>query len=140
MATLEGFMDELIEVVKAASGIRYAPSDPPSTIATDPAAIVWLMDGRSVIGPPEIATYHYTARVGLLTSIQNIAVANQKVLPKIETVINAVWSKLKSSAAGFTNCQNIENITFTYGPIQWGDVWYFGALIDLEEVKIQVTL
>ena len=41
---------------------------------------------------------------------------------------------------GFDNCQNIENITYTYGPVEWGGVWQFGAVIDLEEVKIQRTL
>lgn len=140
MASLEGFLDELIAVVGSASGIRYAPQDPPSSIASDPAAVVWLASGECVIGPPELATYHHDVRISLMTSMQNIAIANQRILPRIETVIEAVWDKLRSSADGFDNCQNIERITFTYGPIQWGDVWYFGALIDLEEVKIQRTL
>jgi hypothetical protein len=99
-----------------------------------------LTGGRSVIGPPELATYHHSVRVGLMTSLQNTAIANQRILPKIETVIEAIWNKLRSSSAGFIHCQNIENITYTYGPIQWADIWYFGALIDLEEVKIQRAL
>lgn len=138
MASLEGFIDELIGVVRAASGIRYVPDDPPSALATGPAAVVWLTDGRSVIGPPEVVTYHHTVRVGLLTAMQNIAVANQGILPKIETVIDAIWSALRGGR--LTNCQNIGNVTFTYGPVQWGDVWYFGAVIDIEDVKIQRTL
>jgi hypothetical protein len=140
MATLEGFIDELIAVVRSASGIKYAPDDPPASIANDPAAIVWLTDGRSVIGPPELATYHHGVRVGLITSLQDTKIANQRILPKIETVIEAIWNKLRSSSDGFDHCQNIEQITFTYGPIQWADIWYFGALIDLEDVKIQRTL
>lgn len=138
MATLEGFLDELIGVVRAASGIRYAPDDPPSQIATDPAAVVWLTEGRSVIGPPGVITYHHTVRVGLLGSMQNIAIANQRILPRVEPVIEAIWGAL--AAGRLTQCQNIESITFTWGPIQWGDIWYFGAMIDLEEVKIQRTL
>lgn len=140
MATIEGFLDELIDVVGAVSGIAYAPEDPPSQIATGPAAIVWLTEGRSVIGPPELATYHHTARVGLLTALQNMAIANQRILPRIEPVIEAIWRKLKSSTDGFDNCQNIERITYSYGPVEWGGVWQFGAIIDLEEVKIQREL
>ena len=140
MASIEGFLDELIPVIRGASGIRYAPDDPPSNIANDPAAIVWLSEGRCEIGPPEVATYHYTVRVALVTSMQNIAVANQRILPKIETVIEAVWDKLRSTTAPFTETQNIEQITFTYGPIEWGDVWFFGALMDLENVKSQRVL
>lgn len=139
MASLEGFLDELIGVIRAASGIRYAPDDPPSQIATDPAALVWLTDGLSEPGPQELVTYHHGVRVGLITSMQNIAIANQRILPRIETVIEAIWAKQRHGSAGFENCQDIARITFTYGPIQWGDVWYFGALIDLEEVKIQRT-
>lgn len=140
MASIEGFLDELIPVIRGASGIRYVPDDPPASIANDPAAVVWLAEGRCEIGPPELATYHYGVRVALVTSIQNTAIANQRILPKIETVIEAVWNKLRDTLSPFTEAQNIEAITFTYGPIQWGDVWFFGALIDLEEVKIQRAL
>ena len=139
MAALEGFLDELIAVVRGASGIRYAPDDPPSTLATGPAAIVWLSEGRCVMATPGVATYHYTVRVGLLTAMDNIALANQRILPRIEPVIEAIWDKLRA-APGFEDAQNIEQITFTYGPVQWGDIWHFGALIDLEDVKIQRVL
>ena len=125
-------------MVRDASGIRYAPDDPPSSLATDPAAVVWLTDGRSVIGPPDVATYHHTVRIGLLTAMSNIATANQRILPRLEPVIEAVWSRFRSP--GFTHCQNIGQITYTYGPVEWGGVWQFGAIIDLEEVKIQRTL
>lgn len=138
MASLEGLLDEVIAVVRAASGIRYAPDDPPSQIATDPAAVVWLASGRSIVGPPGVATYHHTLRVGLLTAMENIAVANQRILPRLEPVIDALWARW--SGPGFANCQNIGQITFTYGPVEWGGVWYFGAVIDLEDVKIQRTL
>ena len=143
MATLEGFLDELIGVVRAASGIRYAPDDPPSAIATDPAAVVWVTNGRILPGPWSTKAdgsmavaldYHHSVRVGLLTSMQNIALANQRILPKIETVIEAIHA-----ARPYANCENIEEVAFTYGPIQWGDVWYFGAIIDLGDVKIQRT-
>lgn len=140
MASIEGFLDEVIGIVRAVTGIAYAPNDPPSAIAADPAAVVWLTDGRAEIGPPELATYHYGVRVGLFTSMQNIAIANQKILPRIEPVIEVIWNRLRSATTPFANCQNIEQITFTYGPIQWGDIWYFGALIDLEGVKIQREL
>lgn len=138
MASLEGFLDELIDVVRAAGGIRYAPDDPPTQIATDPAAVVWLADGRSLMAPPGVVTYHHGVRVGLLTSMQNIALANQRILPRVEGVIEAIWGALGRSA--FTNCQNIGQITFTYGPVEWGGVWQFGAVIDIEDVKIQRTL
>lgn len=140
MASIDGFLDEVIGVVRAVTGIAYVPDDPPAAIAADPAAVVWLTDGRVVIGPPELATYHHGVRIGLITSMQNTAIANQKILPRIEPVIEAIWNRLRSPTTPFVNCQNIEQITFTYGPIQWGDIWYFGALIDLEEVKIQREL
>jgi hypothetical protein len=140
VASLDGFIDELIATVRAVSGIHYAPDDPPSKLATHPAAVVWLTGGRSVIGPPELATWHHGVRVGLLTSMDNIAMANQRILPQIEPVVEAIWTKMRSMTEPFTNCQNIEQITYAYGPVQWADVWYFGALIDLEEVKIQRAL
>jgi hypothetical protein len=138
MATLEGFIDELIAVVRSASGINYAPDDPPASIANDPAAIVWLTSGRAIMG--EWITYKHNVRIGLLTSLQNTAIANQRILPKIETVIDAIAAKQKSSSNPFVNCAIIEEVTYTYGPIQWGDIWYFGALIDLGEIKIERTL
>lgn len=140
MATLEGFLDELIVVVRQASGIRYAPDDPPSSIATDPAAIVWLADGRCTNAPLGVATYLHGIRIGLLTGMANISTANQKILPKIETVIEAILAKWQPGVTGFSNAQTLGAITYTYGPVEWGGVWYFGAVIDLEEVKIQREL
>lgn len=138
MATLEGFLDELIETVRTVSGIAFVPDDPPARLASHPAGVVWLTGGRSVIGPPGVATYHHDVRVGLLTAIENTALANQRILPQIEPVIEAIWTRLAASL--FLNCQNIGDITYTYGPIQWADIWYFGAIVDLEEVKIQREL
>lgn len=140
MATLEGFQDELIAVVRAASGIRFAPDDPPSQIATTPAAIVWLTSGRVTNAPLGVATYLHDIRIGLLTGISNISIANQKILPKIEVVIEAILAKWQPGVTGFTNAQTLGQITYTYGPVEWGGVWLFGAVIDLEEVKIQRDL
>lgn len=138
--SIEEFIDELVEVVRAVPGINYAPDDPPGKLATHPAAVVWLTGGRSVIGPPEVATYHHGVRIGLLTSMDNLSMANQRILPQIEPVIDAIWNKLRSSTGPFSGGQHINEITYTYGPVQWADVWYFGALIDLSDVKIQRTL
>lgn len=138
MATLEGFLDELIGVVRDVSGIAFVPDDPPARLASHPAGVVWLTGGRGVVGPPGVATYHHEVRIGLLTAIENTAVANQRILPQIEPVIEAIWTRL--TGVGFSNCQNIEDVTYTYGPVQWADIWYFGAIIDLGEVKIQREL
>lgn len=136
--SLENVLDELIAVVRSVPGVMYAPDDPPSQIANHPAGVVWLTTGRAVIGPPELVTYHHGIRIALLTAISNIALANQRILPQIEPVIEAVFSRLRES--GLSTVQNIEQIEYTYGPVQWGDVWYFGALIDLGDVKIQRAL
>ena len=135
---LENILDELIATVRSVPGIVFAPDDPPSQIANHPAGVVWVTQGRAVIGPPELVTYHHGIRIALLTAISNIAIANQRILPQIEPVIEAVYGRLRQS--GYTDIQNIEQIEYTYGPVQWGDVWYFGALIDLGEVKIQRAL
>ncbi len=136
--SIERFIDEVIEVVRAIPGIAFAPDDPPGTIANHPAAVVWLTEGRAQGGPAPLVTYHHRVRIGLITAFGNMALANQRILPQIEPVIDAVYRKLFTS--GYTPIQNIEEISYTYGPIQWGDIWYFGALIDLGEVKIQRTL
>lgn len=135
MASLEEFIDELIPVIRETAGVRYVPDDPPSSLASEPAAVVWLTTGRIVPGPysgTQVAVdYHYTVQIGLLTSMQNIALANQRILPKIEPVIEAILR-----ARPYANCENIENITFTYGPVMWGSTWYFGAMIELGDVKV----
>lgn len=140
MASIESFIDEVIRLVRAVSGIQYAPDDPPGQLATHPAAVVWLTGGRVIMGPDTLVEYHYTVRIGLVTSMQNMALANQRILPQIEPVIEAIAGKQRDLASPFVNSINIDEVTFTYGPIEWADVWYFGALIDLGDVKIQRTL
>ena len=100
VATLEGLLDELIETVRTVSGIAFVPDDPPARLASHPAGVVWLTGGTSVIGPPGVATYHHDVRIGLLTAIENTAVANQRILPQIEPVIEAIWDRV-GGVAGF---------------------------------------
>lgn len=133
--SIVGFIDEVIEVIRDLPGIVFVPDDPPATIATHPAAVVWLTDFRANLGPDAIVEHHFGVRIGLITAMSNIAVANQRILPQIEPVIEAIAHKQRQ-AAGFLNSINIEAVSGTYGPIQWGDIWYFGALIDLGDIKI----
>lgn len=129
------FIDEVIAVVRDLPGIMFAPDDPPSQIAAHPAAVVWLTGFRANLGPDNIVEHHFAVRIGLITAMSNISVANQRILPQIEPVIEAIAEKQRTGV-GFLNSVNIEAITGTYGPVQWGDVWYFGALIDLGDIKI----
>lgn len=133
--SIVGIIDEVVAVLRPLPGILYVPDDPTGQIITHPAAVVWLSEFRAILGPGDIVEYHFTVRVGLLTSMDDIATANQRILPQIEPVIEAIKRRLW--AGQFRNALNIDELTGTYGPIQWGDVWFFGALIDLGDVKIQ---
>ncbi|HNS38782.1 MAG: hypothetical protein LC131_02925 [Anaerolineae bacterium] len=128
----------LVNVVRDVPGIVFAPDNPPSQIATTPAAVVWLTQGRATIGPPELSTHYHQVRIGLITGMGNIATADQVILPQVEPTIDAVFSALKNG--DLPGIHNIAEITYTYGPIQWGDIWYFGAMIDLGEIKLQREL
>ena len=78
--------------------------------------------------------------MGLLANREDLQRANQVILPKKETVVEALYDKHNSNSAPFTDIQTFGEISYIYGPVEWGGIAMFGFLVTINDVKIQNTL
>lgn len=138
MATLQGFIDEVITVISSNSTvIDYVPDEVPLSIPDTPASPVWASSGSATGGDPAgQIKYLHNVRVGILGPLENMAMINDVFLPEYETITEAIQTKHDS---GFTNADTYGDMTYTYGPIEWAGVMLFGFLITIEDVKIRRT-
>lgn len=137
MATLQGFIDEVITVIEDNSTIAdYVPDEVPLDLKDTPASPVWASSGVVTTGPAGQVKYLHNVRLGILGSLEQMPKINDIFLPELETIVEALQSKHDS---GFTNADTYGDITYTYGPIEWAGIMFFGFLITIEDVKIRRT-
>jgi hypothetical protein len=82
-------------------------------------------------------TYLHDVQVGLLGTRQDIGIANQVILPMMETTVEALYEKMVASSNNFTDIQTFGAMNYTYGPVDWGGVVMFGFILEITNVKIQ---
>lgn len=137
MADIQTFIDEVITVIRGLAAVKMVPDDPTEGVPEWPFSPVFLVDGRSKIGPPELVTYHDTVTVGLLAPSQDMALKNQVILPQKEVVVEALFQALKD---GSFSVKGFSDIEYVYGPIEWAGLDMFGFLFTIRDVKTQRTL
>jgi len=133
--TLQGFIDELIPVIRDVSDINFVPDDPAATIPNFPAAIVYAESGRSLQRPAGVATYYQNITVAVLTNIPDLPHAHRIITPTLETIIEAIYTKF--NAVGFTSVEEIGDINYSFQPTEWGGIDLIGFFLTLQDVKFQ---
>ena len=138
MATLQGFIDEVIAEVANVNGIRQAPNDPPEKISAWPIAVVYSTSGVAKNAPAQTMTTLDDVTIAVLVPLVDMARKVALLLPFRESVPMAINSKLMST--GYTNAQTFGDITHTFGPVDWAGMECFGWLFTIKSVKIQTVI
>lgn len=135
MATLETFIDEVIEVIERVAGIRDAPNEPPEQLGQDVTAVVYSTEGRAVFESTGWMTTYDTVTIGVFAPFNDLPRRNAEMLPFRETIPAALFSGLKNNS--FSEVLNFEQITHKYGQFKWGGMDVFGYLFAIQNVKLQ---
>jgi hypothetical protein len=141
VGTLNQFIDDVIEELRTIPGVGQVPDDPVDSIASWPFVPVSASIGTSMQEPEGMIKYQHDIQVGYLAPRERITIANQVVLPQLETVIEQLWTKHNDDVNGFrTNISTFVNIDYSYGPIEWEGIPMFGLLLDIKGIKIENAL
>ena len=133
--TLQGFIDELIPVIRDVSDINFVPDDPSASLPAFPAAVVYAESGRALQRPAGVATYYHNVTVAVLTNIPDLPHAHRIITPTLETIIEAIFTKFND--IGFTSVEEIGEIGYSFQPTEWGGVELIGFFLTLQDVKFQ---
>jgi hypothetical protein len=136
MGTLNGFINEVVAELQTIEGIMQA-SGLVDKAATWPFVPVTASSGNIRQHGDGTVTYLHDVQVGLLGTRQDIGIANQVILPMMETTVEALYEKMVASSNNFTDIQTFGEMNYTFGPVDWGGVVMFGFILEITNVKIQ---
>lgn len=135
MASLQGFIDEVIAVARTVSGITYVPDEPQLTPGKLPVTMVYAANGQGVMSPVGSMTYLHNVQLSFVGSFDELPRTNEFILKHLEPIVEAIYAKLASG--GFANAVGIGNVTYEIGPQDWGGLNVYGLFFTFNDVKIQ---
>ena len=128
MATLQEAIDRVQALVGALSDIREAPDEPPETMAVFPFAVAYALRGRWDFPSASWAIGYHTIILELHVARVDLARDVQQSMAYSESIPNALIGDITLNSTVDT----ITSISYTYGPLGWGDVKTFGWRYEIE--------
>lgn len=135
MATLQGAIQEFVDVIAAIDGINYAPDEPSGNVPSWPAAFTYATEGLSINEPPDMAKDLHNIQIAVIMPFGDYRQMMLTLLPLYELIRN----DLIAHRNGRTSDHYITfgNIVYTLGPIDWGgSSTMFGYVFGIQGVKI----
>jgi hypothetical protein len=135
MATLQAVVKAIQSEVGALSGIRAAPEYMPEAPNVFPFAQAFVESGSyiqrqgTMVGTHSVVVAVHVARKDLPRDIE-------KAMEYAKSVPNAIIDAMRKSNLGST-VSHFGNITYTFGPLQWGDVGTLGFRFVVEEIRTE---
>lgn len=137
MGTLQGFIDAIVTELRTVEGIKYTPSDPPARMAKWPATPVWAVTGACRVEFGQVVNYAHDVRIGLLGPAEDLTRLSRVLTGYLEPIIQNIYGKYVAS--GFTDIEAMGDISYTFGPIEWGGTLQFGFLLTIHDVMVRNT-
>jgi hypothetical protein len=142
MATLQQVIEEIQADLRAISGIRAAPDQAPDQINLFPFVVAFPGPGRWYSNVPGNKILLASIIVELHVARKDLARDIQAAMEFAESIPNAL---LKPVATETGDCFNntiatFGEITYTFGPLGWGETDTFGWRWTINNVKLQSNI
>jgi hypothetical protein len=142
MGTQLQIIQAVMDIVGAVSGIREAPDYPPEQLSDFPFAVAFPSEGTHQFGVPgerlflgNVVLEVHVSRVDLPTAVQNSIGFG-------DTIPNALMAFTATAGALCLNgtADTFENITQTFGELNWGDTQTLGYRFVITNIKARSNL
>ena len=134
MATIEGAILEWVEIIQAVDGIQNVPDTPLEQVTSTPQVMIYNTDGFSLNEPNDIEKSLHNVQLAVVMPLSNLSYAIKTMLPLYEKIVKALWDHRNSRASA--NAATFEQITYTFGIIEWAQLDLYGYIFTLNNVKI----
>lgn len=138
---LQGFIDEVLQVLRGLFDYAYTPDNPSINPGTFPYVTVYMANGTSKGEPAGLISKDLTdVVIVIVVPLEDYAKAVNFLLPYREQIPIALYKWFYvDDDGGSAHAQHIgTEINFTMGPIEWPQgQQMFGYLITLSDVKIE---
>lgn len=133
--TLEGSLKYIQTLMRAVAGVRLAPEYPPEDphgqfpfVACYPASGTWS------VGPAGAATGWHNIIVEVHVAREHLPDDVRRVMPFAERIPAALLHPDNVKLGD--NATSVQNISYSFGSLQWGDIPTLGFKFTLSAVKI----
>ena len=139
---LQGFIDEVLEVLRGLSHVNYVPDNPDISPRIYPYLTVYMTTGVTKGEPAGYVQTDLTdVTIAMVVPLEDMAKAVEFLLPYREQIPRALYKHFYRQTANVNSdhVQHLgESITINMSPIDWPSGQpMFGYLITLNGVKIQ---
>jgi hypothetical protein len=135
MATLQGAIAELVDVIAAVDGIIHAPDEPSEQIATWPAAMTYATDGTAINEPPDVAKDLHNIQIVVIMPLVDYRQVMKTLLPLYEPIRNDLIAHRNGRTSA--HYATFGTIAYTLGPIEWTQGQeMFGYVFTIQNLKI----
>ena len=126
--------------MRSLSGIRTAPAYPPDSASAFPFCVTFPETGIIEIGPPEVLTALHNITIEIHVGRKDLPKDIEAVIGFAETIPNLLVKKLKDDSYWNNTITTFTNITYTFGPLEWGGIGTIGFRFSVNGVKIKTTI
>jgi hypothetical protein len=133
MSSIQDAIDAINVLLRAVSGIRVVPDDPPDSMNIYPFAVVYPGSGTWDQGVPGERLGLCSLIVELHVARRDLPTAVQHALTFADTVPDALMAD--PTLTGSVSTYGV--IEWTFGPLAWGDTPTIGWRYTLTNVKIR---
>jgi len=136
MATLQGAIAELIDVIGAVSGVQFAPDEPIEQVVGWPVAMAYMTDGllSGNRASQENKSLH-TVQIAVIMPLNDLRQCMLTMLPLMEPIVDALISHLNGRTSNHYSTWG--GLSWTLGPIEWPQGQdMFGYVFAVEGMKI----
>lgn len=139
---LQGFINEVLEVLRGLDGLNYVPDNPELNPGIWPFVTVYMTNGTSKGTPAGYVQTDLTdVTIAMVVPLEDLAKAVDFLLPYREQIPMALYNHFyrQNNGMNSAHAQHLgEEITLNMSPISWPQGQeMFGYLITLNGVKIQ---
>lgn len=137
-STYQAAIDALSAIIRAVSGVRVVPDDPPDNINIYPFAVVYDGGGQDIFDAPGSRRSLDSLIVEVHFSRKDLQKAIQQAMPLRDTIANAIMDDPTITSTVDT----FESLSRTFGPLAWGDpaVQNVGYRFTLNNVKRRTVI
>ena len=140
-ASIVTAITEIVGVLRAVSGLKNVPINPPEQMNYDTYAVVYPEQGSVDVAPIGTRESLHNIAIDVLTTRTDLARDMARIIPFLDLIPTALLSEMTDSGDIFSNSiETFGKLTYSFISTDYGGTPVIGYRFVMEDVKIQVDL
>ena len=140
MATLNDAIIQVVRYARTLPGVREAPDYPPESLNSYPFVLGFAGGGVWRFGPAGDKKGLHSITLELHVARKDLPKDVEKSMGFSDSIPNLLMSKLINDNKWNNTIDTFDQISYTFGPLGWGNEPTLGFRFKIENIKMQSTI